>query len=445
MSDPDEALQSANVGCASADDAVALASMGELGAEREYASAYGIAANPVNRPNEHALFRIVGELLASEITPETTLKELSLRPGDIFSESAKTAKSENWGYWTPALYLLSGTVAESGKDLCPFASDGCRLNCLLVSGHREMKAHTALEVTERLHSQRRGLGAPTVLSLLRTYAYRFAKEEFIAALKEQIYREGERAVKMGLRYGVRLNATSDIPWENEGVIQEFPEVPFYDYTKIPHRAMKFAQSQAPEFFSDLPYDEFIAANPPVPWPNNYHLSFSYSEVNMAWCLILLKMGVNVVIPFTTAFKGREGRAPWEFDPDGPEHAAVLKAWKGLLPETCFGHPVIDGDAYDIRFIDNHYWNKRLGDRPPFIVGLRVKGHYQREHMSKNGFFFDGNAAKSFGNDPGFIAEHLAQNMAEAYRQGHRGQIPPVDLAKAYMDPAVFAAFESALR
>lgn len=445
MSDPDEALQSANVGCASADDAVALASMGELGAEREYASAYGIAANPVKRPNEHALFRTVRELLDSGIRPETTLKELSLRPGDIFSESAKTAKSEFWGYWTPALYMLSGTVAESGRDLCPFASDGCRLNCLLVSGQREMKAHTALEVTERLRSARKALGDPTVLSLLRTYAYRFAKEEFMEVLKEQIYKEGVRAVKLGLHYAIRLNATSDLPWENEGVIQEFPEVPFYDYTKIPHRAMRFAQSQAPEYFDNLPYDEFIAANPPVPWPSNYMLNFSYSEVNLAWCLILLKMGVNVVIPFTAPFSGRENRAPWEFDPEGPEHASALKSWKGLLPKTCFGYPVIDGDAYDIRFIDNHYWSKRLGTKPPFIVGLRVKGHYQRRNMHENSFFFDGQAAQAFGSDPGFINQHLIQNMAEAYRQGNRGQIPPVELARAYMEPEVFAAFESALR
>ena len=56
----------------------------------------------------------------------------------------------------------------------------------------------------------------------------------------------------------RLNGTSDIRWENQtvmghnNVMDMFPDVQFYDYTKIPNR-----------------YNV----------PSNYHLTFSRSESN----------------------------------------------------------------------------------------------------------------------------------------------------------------------
>jgi hypothetical protein len=424
-----EALSSANVGCASADDAEALAGIAAR-AEREYA----VAANPVNRPDIHELFaRVYSTRNKRDI--RLTLADLSLTRQDIFSSSAKTAKSEYWGYWTPALYLASGEVAEAGVDLCPYASEGCRLNCLLVSGQREMKAHTALEVSERLRSGGQ-LGDPTVLSLLRTYAYMFAHDEFMGALREQIQAEYEHATKNSLYFAVRLNATSDLPWENSGIMEEFSDVPFYDYTKIPSRAMRYAASEAPGYFKGMPYHEYrdVASNPP--WPKNYYLNFSYSEVNLAWCLILLNMGVNVVVPFTSTL----GREPWEFD-----HTVT----KPILPEQFLGRPVIDGDAYDIRFIDNDYWGKRLHAKPPFIVGLRVKGNYQKRNAEQNSFFFDAQAAQALGNDPSFIAGHVYQNTQEALRQaadgkGLKAQVPPLKLAEQHLHPEVFDALKSAL-
>jgi hypothetical protein len=237
---------------------------------------------------------------------------------------------------------------------------------------------------------------------------------------------------------VRPNATSDLLWERSGIIENNPNVLFYDYTKIPSRAMKYITSRAPAFFSSAEYQVLPAYNPPSEWPENYHLTFSYSEVNMGWCLILLAMGCNVTIPFTPSL----GKAPWEFYSEGAERAIPVKGWKPTLPETCFGYPVIDGDAYDIRFIDNDYWHQRLGVPPPYIVGLRVKGHFQNRNAYENSFFFDGWEAQKAGNDQSFIATHLIQNMREAKNQKKRNQIPPVNLARTYLKGEVLAAYES---
>jgi hypothetical protein len=94
--------------------------------------------------------------------------------------------------------------------------------------------------------------------------------------------------------------------------REFPEVCFYDYTKLPR-----------------PY---LRTRP------NYSITFSYSGHNLRESLDALEHGINV--------------------------AVVFNVRKGLpLPAVWNGFPVIDGDKHDLRFLD------RIG----VIVGLRPKG------------------------------------------------------------------------
>ena len=92
------------------------------------------------------------------------------------------------------------------------------------------------------------------------------------------------------------------------VIESFPDVQFYDYTKNPNRFKK-------------------------PLPKNYHLTFSRSETNHELCFDMLKSGVNVAMVF-----------------------------QGQLPKTYKGFKVVDGDENDLRFINEK----------GVIIGLKYK-------------------------------------------------------------------------
>ncbi len=81
---------------------------------------------------------------------------------------------------------------------------------------------------------------------------------------------------MGVSPAIRLNGTSDIIWEKKfpELFFLFPQVIFYDYTKISKR---------------------FSSN----WllPKNYFLIFSRTEDNDPECEKLLKQGHNVAVVF----------------------------------------------------------------------------------------------------------------------------------------------------
>jgi hypothetical protein len=110
----------------------------------------------------------------------------------------------------------------------------------------------------------------------------------------------KRAAKYNLTPVFRLNGTSDIRWETvkvdgfDNIMAMFPNVQFYDYTKIANRR-------------DL--------------PANYHLTFSLAESNLADAERALANGMNVAAVFRT------------------------------VPKVFLSVPVIDGDATDLRFLD----------------------------------------------------------------------------------------------
>ena len=115
---------------------------------------------------------------------------------------------------------------------------------------------------------------------------------------------------------VRLNGTSDILWElNSDIIQSFPNLQFYDYTKISKR-FSFAI------------------------PANYHLTFSLSESNDNDALKVLGLGHSI--------------------------AAVFR--DSNLPDTFMGYPVTNGDTTDLRFLD----------AKGVIVGLKAKGKAKKD-------------------------------------------------------------------
>lgn len=143
------------------------------------------------------------------------------------------------------------------------------------------------------------------------------------------------ARRHGFTPAIRLNGTSDLPWENirffdhENIFAAYPDVQFYDYTKYPIRLR----------------------NVNIP---NYHLTFSLAESNRANAVAAIRAGVNV--------------------------AAVLRVPRNApMPRVLsFGgswRKVIDGDATDARFTD----------LDNCIVGLRAKG---RARYDTSGFVID---------------------------------------------------------
>jgi len=213
---------------------------------------------------------------------------------------AKTVKGEKLGYKTGILYLAP--VKESGiMNTCPHASAGCAKACLFTAGRGAMDnvRNPRIEKTKRFKSN---------------------PAQFVEDIAADIERETRRAKKNGFEFCVRLNGTSDIPWENVkgadglNLMQRFPETQFYDYTKSVARVLFMLDGGMPD---------------------NYSLTFSRSEENENAALDLACAGGNIAVVFSSS----------------------------TLPVKWRGHRVIDGDASDLRFLDKR----------PRIVGLKAKG------------------------------------------------------------------------
>jgi hypothetical protein len=145
---------------------------------------------------------------------------------------------------------------------------------------------------------------------------------------------------------IRLNGTSDIQWENiyvgnmeqysldttdmsnvevfnkkqlgldcKNIFEMFPNVQFYDYTKIPTRKV-----------DKIP---------------NYHLTWSYSEANEKYAEMFDQVPNNKAVVFRTKD----------------------------LPSMFRGLEVIDGDTHDMRFLD----------KPNSVVGLKAKGQAKKDY------------------------------------------------------------------
>src|SRR5579863_3921296 len=161
---------------------------------------------------------------------------------------AKTIKGSAHGWLTGILYLAPAD--ESGViNLCKNAGS-CRKPCLFTSGHG------------RFDSVWNGRVRKTVLFVNW-------REEFYRQLRHDIETLIRDASRRGMRPAVRLNGTSDRPDIALTLASEFPDVQFYDYTKLPR-----------------------------PWLRtraNYHLTQSFDPVTVPWdtCADALTHGVNV--------------------------------------------------------------------------------------------------------------------------------------------------------
>ena len=187
----------------------------------------------------------------------------------------KTVKGEKLGYLTGILYLAPAKI--SGYEVCPRRSPGCTAACLYTAG---MGAFSTVQQAR----------------IKKTKQFFEDRDNFLMQLRKDITALVRKAKKTNMTPAIRLNGTSDIEWTRFGIMEEFPDVQFYDYTKVLNRLKQ-------------------------PIPKNYHITFSKSEDNEMDCRWALNLGFNVAVVFNK------------------------------LPETYFARPVISGDETDVRFED----------------------------------------------------------------------------------------------
>lgn len=227
---------------------------------------------------------------------------------------AKTVKGNDSGYLTAIMYMTP--FKTLGFNLCPMAETaGCLNGCLNTAGRGAM------------NSVQKGRARK---------AEWFVKDRssFMLQLIKDLARFQNYCEKRGIKPAVRLNGTTDIRWENvkfhtdktepQTIFDMFPEIQFYDYTKIANRPL------------DIP---------------NYKLTYSYSEASPAYlkqCEIAIKRGMNIAV----VFRDKEN-----------------------IPATFAGLPTIDGDRTDLRFLDP---TQR-------VVALYAKGKAKRD---ASGFVVD---------------------------------------------------------
>jgi len=224
--------------------------------------------------------------------------------------NAKTIKGDGSEYMTAIKYMQPYKTMFRGKvhNLCAMADKaGCAEPCLRWAGRGQMS------------SVQRGRERKTMF-------YLSDRIGFMDTLINDITVFRRRHIKKNIQPCVRLNGTSDIQYEKTSIMEQFPDVQFYDYTKIVKRA-----------YAKL--------------PDNYHLTLSYSEADMDYAdsvhQAVLDTGVNMAVVF-----------------------------RHKLPKTFRGLRVIDGDKDDLRFLDPK----------GVVVGLVAKG--KKAKQDKSGFVID---------------------------------------------------------
>lgn len=180
----------------------------------------------------------------------------------LSTANPKVQKGTAKGYLTFILHLAPADL--SGHEVCPKRSAGCTAACLNTAGRGGMfKAGTDTNAIQKAR-------------IRKTQFFFEDRREFMMVLADDIRKAIRFARKRDLTPVFRLNGTSDLSWEKYtisgyNVFELFPDVQFYDYTKVLGRKV----SQYP----------------------NYHLAFSRSEDNMSDCFAAQREGMNVAVVY----------------------------------------------------------------------------------------------------------------------------------------------------
>ena len=224
------------------------------------------------------------------------------------SSDAKTSKGEKLGFLTGILYLAPYKTISIYNTCAMAHIAGCDNACLYTAGRG---AYSSVQ-NARIN---------------KTNWFYQDRETFILQLIENIFSLIKKANKLDLIPLIRLNGTSDIKWENIGfdyqgksynnIMELFPDLQFYDYTKIINR------------------DNI---------PHNYDLTFSYS-------------GKPEFIKYVNKAIEKNMRI------------AVVFRNKDNLPNEFMGLSVVNGDNSDIRHLDPDN----------VIVALYAKGKAKKDN------------------------------------------------------------------
>ena len=225
----------------------------------------------------------------------------------------KVLKGLKQGFNTYILHLAPANL--SGYETCAKRTAGCTAACLNTAGRGGMFKKG--ENTNVIQQAR----------IRKTKMFFEDRVTFMNLLVKDIELAIKQSARLGLTPVIRLNGTSDLAFEKYEVLRNgqsytniftaFPELTFYDYTKILGRKI-----------SNIP---------------NYSLTFSAADGNDADVYKAIAQGYNVAVVF--GLKKTEA-----------------------MPETYLGRPVFNGDDSDLRFLDPK----------GVIVGLYAKGKAKKD-------------------------------------------------------------------
>lgn len=218
----------------------------------------------------------------------------------MVNNSTKHEKAYKYDELVYTLYLAPAKM--SGYEVCPMRTKECTQLCLNESGRNKM------DIRENTINKSR---------IKKTKLFFEDRQFFMQWLIDEIRLAKKKAENERLHFSVRLNNTSDISpesfyidvdGEKKNILQLFPDVQFYDYTKVPKRVELLKKYK------------------------NYDVTFSYSGSNLQECISMLNNNVRVAVVFKE------------------------------VPDKFWGRVVVNGDTYDMRYRDHK----------DVIVGLKFK-------------------------------------------------------------------------
>jgi hypothetical protein len=229
-------------------------------------------------------------------------------------DNSKTIKGEKFNYKTAILYLSPHRQNSQGKNICPFASPNCVISCLYTAGRGKFSNVQKARMN-------------------KTEYFLQNRIDFMMKIDREIFKLSKKHSNLV----VRLNGTSDIPWERikiengQTILDIFPNIQFYDYTKNPKRLLNNKH-------------------------RNYHLTFSLSEE-----------------------ESNKQSANWIFNQGLGNVAIVLHPvlfedlFRDGLKEVTYNHKgrnfnLFNGDLSDLRFLDSKN----------SLVCLKAKGEAKKD-------------------------------------------------------------------
>ena len=222
------------------------------------------------------------------------------------SATYKMSKSKKFKHLSEILHLAPSNIG--GVNICPNSSPECIKLCLNTSGRGQMNVVQKSRLNKK-------------------YYFLADRLKFLNHLDKEIKLSYARAKRKGFKYTVRLNGTSDLPFERyklengKNLMDNNPNVQFIDYTKITNRLLQKL-------------------------PKNYSLTYSQAENNLEDIKKVLRTKYNIASVF-----------------------------RKKLPKKWLGRKVINGDKHDLRHLDP----KKV------VVGLIAKGKAKKDF---NGFVQD---------------------------------------------------------